>query len=176
MGQIDRRGGQRHVENRGQVEVVKSCMANRDGVSGHDRARASGSGGGPRQSFVVENGGRLGVVGCCGASIDGVSGHARAQANGQRQGFGVENVGRVAVANLDLAGQEEMASVAMSELGHLGQEAHAKALALKRGVEWKSLDPAVRAEMASAAMSELNLRGHLKKQIEATEACAWKIA
>jgi len=42
---------------------------------------------------------------------------------------------------------------AMSELGHLGAEAHANALALKRRVEWELLDPAGRAEMVSAAMS-----------------------
>jgi len=41
----------------------------------------------------------------------------------------------------------------MSELGHLGAEAHANALALKRRVEWELLDPAGRAEMVSAAMS-----------------------
>jgi len=40
----------------------------------------------------------------------------------------------------------------------MGSEAHAKVLALKRGVEWESLDLAGRAEMVSAAMIEL---GHL---------------
>ena len=36
-----------------------------------------------------------------------------------------------------------------------GPKAHAKALALKKGVEWESLDTAGRAEMVSAAMREL---------------------
>jgi len=62
---------------------------------------------------------------------------------------------------LDLAGREEMVAAAMSELKDLGVEAHAKALALKRGVEWESLDPAGPAEMVSAAMSEL---GHLSTE------------
>jgi len=60
--------------------------------------------------------------------------------------------------SLDLAGRAEIASAAMSELGHLGVETHAKVLALKRGVDWKSLDPARRTEIVPAAMSEL---GHL---------------
>jgi len=34
----------------------------------------------------------------------------------------------------------------------MGSEAHAKALALKREVEWKSLDLAGRSEMVSAAI------------------------
>jgi len=58
---------------------------------------------------------------------------------------------------LDLAGRAAMASAAMSELGHLGAEAHAKALT--RGVEWDSLDKAGRAEMESAAMSEVGQLG-----------------
>jgi len=40
------------------------------------------------------------------------------------------------VGALDLAGRAEMVSAVMSELLHLVAEAHAKALALKRGVEW----------------------------------------
>jgi len=51
-----------------------------------------------------------------------------------------------------------MVSAAMSELGHLSAEDHAKALVLTRGVEWDSLDKAWHAEMVSAAMNEL---GHL---------------
>ena len=53
-----------------------------------------------------------------------------------------------------------MESAATNELGHLGVEAHAKALALTRGVMWESLDPAGRAEMVSAAMSELGPEAH----------------
>ena len=50
-----------------------------------------------------------------------------------------------------------MVSVAMSELGHLGAEAHAKALTLKGGVEWESLDHAGREEIVSAAMGQVSL-------------------
>jgi len=74
---------------------------------------------------------------------------------GPRQGFGVEMRGRG--ESLDLAGREEMVSVAMSELGHLGAEAHAKALTLKGGVEWESLDHAGREEIVSAVMGYLSL-------------------
>jgi len=63
---------------------------------------------------------------------------------------------------LDPAGRAELVSAAMSELEHLGAEAHAKALALKRGVEWESLDPAGRAELVSAAMCELGPEAHAK--------------
>ena len=45
----------------------------------------------------------------------------------------------------------------MSELGHLSAEAHAKVLALERGVDWESMHPAGRTEMVSAAMSELGM-------------------
>jgi len=55
-----------------------------------------------------------------------------------------------------------MVSAAMSELGHLGAEAHAKALALTRGIKWELLDQVGRAEMVSAAMSELRPRAHAK--------------
>jgi len=42
----------------------------------------------------------------------------------------------------------------------MSSEAHAKVLALKRGVEWESLDPAGRKEMMmSAAMSEIRYLG-----------------
>ena len=50
-----------------------------------------------------------------------------------------------------------MVSAAMSELGDLSAEAHAKALASKRGVEWDSLLKVGHAEMMSAAMSELGV-------------------
>jgi len=70
-----------------------------------------------------------------------------------------------------------MVSAAMSELGHLGAEAHAKALALDRGgVEWELLDRAGRAEMKSRVHSERSLQGYSMKRTEATEACALKIA
>ena len=77
--------------------VVGSCGASRDGVNGHEQARASGRGG-LRQCFGVEKVGRVGVVGSCGATRDGVSGHERALASGsrgQRQGLGVEKWGRL---------------------------------------------------------------------------------
>jgi len=48
-----------------------------------------------------------------------------------------------------------MVSAAMSELGNLDAEAHAKALPLTRGVEWDLLDKAGRTELVSAAMSDL---------------------
>jgi len=51
-----------------------------------------------------------------------------------------------------------MVSAAISKLGYLGAEAHAKVLALQRGLEWEMLDSAGRAEMVSAAICEL---GHL---------------
>jgi len=68
------------------------------------------------------------------------------------------------VGALDLAGRAEMVSAVMSELLHLVAEAHAKALALKRGVEWESLDLAGRSEMVSVAMSQL---GHLGPEASA---------
>jgi len=52
----------------------------------------------------------------------------------------------------------------VSKLGHLGAEAHTKALALTRGVEWGSLDQAGRAEMVSEAMSKL---GHVGAEAHA---------
>jgi len=64
--------------------------------------------------------------------------------------FGVEKGGRL--ESLDPAVQAEMVSAAMREHG---PDAHAKALAPKRGVEWESLDHAGREQMVSAAMSEL---------------------
>jgi len=50
-------------------------------------------------------------------------------------------------------GRSEMVSAAMSELGQLGPEAHAKALALKRGVEWESLSPPARDGLNSEVRS-----------------------
>jgi hypothetical protein len=44
-------------------------------------------------------------------------------------------------------------------MGQMGSEHHAKALVLKRGIEWGSLDLAGRAEMVSAAMSKLGQMG-----------------
>ena len=67
-------------------------------------------------------------------------------------------------------------SAAINEIGQLGPEAHAKALALTRGIEWELLHQAGRREMTSAAMSETTLRVRLRKWTEATEACARKIA
>jgi hypothetical protein len=52
----------------------------------------------------------------------------------------------------------------VSKLGHLGAEAHTKALALTRGVDWGSLDQAGRAEMVSEDMSKL---GHLGAEAHA---------
>ena len=73
----------------------------------------------------------------------------------------LSHVHRVALRDLEPslhpAGREDMVSAALSELGHLGAEAHAKALALTRGVEWGSLDPAGGAEMESAAIEHLGL-------------------
>jgi len=60
---------------------------------------------------------------------------------------------------LDQAGRAEMVSEDMSKLGHVGAEAHAKALALTRGVDWGSMDQAGRAEMVSEAMSKLGHPG-----------------
>jgi len=68
-----------------------ACRARKDGVSGHERARASLIRG-QHQGFGFGKGGRVGVVGSCGASRDGVGGHERALASGsrgQRQGFGL---------------------------------------------------------------------------------------
>ena len=45
---------------------------------------------------------------------------------------------------------------------YVGTEAHAKALALTRGVEWELLDQAGRKEMASAVMCELGKEAHAK--------------
>ena len=64
---------------------------NRNGVSGHERAFASGCRG-PRQDFGVEKGGRVGVVGSCWVIRDSVSGHEPARSSGsrgQRQSFGL---------------------------------------------------------------------------------------
>jgi len=72
---------------------------------------------------------------------------------------------RRVTGSLDLAGRKEMESAATNELGHLGVEAHAKALALTRGVMWESLDPAGRAEMVSAAMSELGPEAHARPRL-----------
>jgi len=55
--------------------------------------------------------------------------------------------------SLDLAGQEEMASAALSELGHLGPEAHGFGF----GKGGESLDSSRRKEMVSAAMGKLGL-------------------
>ena len=51
-----------------------ACRARKDGVSGHERARASLIRG-QHQGFGFGKGGRVGVVGSCEASRDGVSGH-----------------------------------------------------------------------------------------------------
>jgi len=53
---------------------------------------------------------------------------------------------------------QDFKSAASIMMWQMGSETHAKALALKRGIEWGSLDLAGRAKMVSAAMSEL---GHL---------------
>jgi len=61
-------------------------------------------------------------------------------------------------------------SADMSDLGHLGAEAHAKAPLVSanvgahqgRGIEWELLDQAGRAEMVSESMSELRPRAHAK--------------
>jgi len=108
------------AEKGGRVGEVGSGGASRDGVSGHERARASGRGV-ARQSFGAEKGGRVGEVGSCGASRDGVSGHERARASGRgwpRQGFGDHKGGRVGVVGSGGAkrddirgnGREEQAS------------------------------------------------------------------
>ena len=60
---------------------------------------------------------------------------------------------------VDTAGQAEILSAAM---GEVGPETHAKALALKSGVEWESLDKAERVEMASAARRELGIEANAK--------------
>ena len=56
------------------------------------------------------------------------------------------------------------------------KKAHAKALALTRGVECELLDQAGRKEMTSAAMNKVKLVGHLRKRTEATEVCTRKIS
>jgi len=53
---------------------------------------------------------------------------------------------------------QDFKSAASIMMGQMGVETHAKALALKRGVEWGKLDLVGRAEMVSAAMSKL---GHI---------------
>jgi len=62
--------------------------------------------------------------------------------------------------------QQDFKSTVSIIMGQMGAEAHAnlKALALKSGVEWGSLDLAGREEMVSAAMSEL---GHLGAEAHA---------
>jgi len=54
---------------------------------------------------------------------------------------------------------EDFKSAASIMMGQMGLEHHAKALALKRGVECGSLDLVGRAEMVSAAMSQLGYLG-----------------
>ena len=60
--------------------------------------------------------------------------------------------------------QQDFKSTVSIIMGQMGAEAHAnlKALALKSGVEWGSLDLAGREEMVSAAMSELGPEAHAK--------------
>jgi len=72
----------------------------------------------------------------------------------------VEGAGFEAWDRLTDEQAQDFKSAASIMMGQMGAETHAKALALKRGVEWGSLDLrlAGRAEMVSAATSEL---GHL---------------
>jgi len=73
---------------------------------------------------------------------------------------------------------QDFKSVAFIMMWHMGSETHAKALALKRGVKWGSLDLAGRAKMVSSvAMSEL---GHLgaeahAKALALTRGVEWEL-
>ena len=91
---------------------------------------------------------------------------------GPRQGVGAHKGGRAEFVGK--AGRTELVSAAMSYLGDLGSEAHAKALALIWGIEWLLLDQAGPKEMTSAAMGEMKQQGS-KQETEANEACARKI-
>ena len=76
----------------------------------------------------------MGVVGSCRVRKDGVRGHELSRASGcggPCQGFGVDKGGRVEIVGS--CGESRDGVSAMSELGLLGAEAQAKALAFNDG-------------------------------------------